>query len=112
MTPPPAASWIGEWDFRADTGKGVIAGTLRFLSSGVGMAGTYAGLRGNTTELSNLKTAGNRIFFDLVTPTAVWHLEGALSGDLIAGTFRTAERTIPWSAARKGAAPTPSRSPS
>ena len=112
MTPPPAVSWIGEWDFRADTGKGVLAGTLRFRAAGVGMAGTYAGLRGNTTELSNLTTAGNRISFDLVTPTAVWHLEGIVSGDRIEGTFRTAERTIPWTGSRKGTAPTPSRPPS
>lgn len=78
------------------------------------MAGTYAGLRGNTTELSNVSTAGNKISFDLVTPTAVWHLEGALSGDRIEGSFRTAERTISWSAARNGTAPalTPSRPPS
>lgn len=114
VTPQSTASWIGEWDFRADAGKGVIAGTLRFRAIAAGMAGTYGGLRGNTTELSNLSTAGDRISFDLVTPTAVWHLEGTLSGDRIGGTFRTAERTIPWSAARKGTAPalTPSRSPS
>jgi hypothetical protein len=108
-----AASWIGEWNFRADTGQGVLAGTLRFRAAGTGIAGTYAGLRGNTTELSNLSTAGGRISFDLVTPRAVWHLEGALSGDHIEGTFRTSERTIPWSADRKGTVPvpTPSRTP-
>ncbi len=115
--PPPITarstpSWIGEWDFRADAGKGIIAGSLRFREAGTGIAGTYAGLRGNTTELSNLQTAGDRISFDLVTPRAVWHLVGTLSGDRIEGTFQTAERTIPWSAARKGTAPTPSRPPS
>jgi hypothetical protein len=75
-----------------------------------GIAGTYAGLRGNTTELSNLSTTGNRISFDLVTPTAIWHLEGALAGDRIEGTFLTAERTIPWSASRKGT-PAPALTP-
>ena len=111
VTRPPAASWIGDWDFRADAGKGIVAGTLRFRAAGIGLAGTYAGLRGNTTELSNLSTAGDRISFDLVTPTAVWHLVGTLSGDRIEGTFQTAERTIPWSASRKGTAP-PSLTPS
>jgi hypothetical protein len=76
------------------------------------MAGTYAGLHGNTTELSNLSTVGDRISFDLVTPRAVWHLVGTLSGDRVEGTFQTAERTISWSASRKGTvspALTPSR---
>jgi hypothetical protein len=58
-------------------------------------------MRGNATELSNLRAAGNRISFDLVTPRAVWHLEGTLARDSIEGTFQTAERTIRWTAARK-----------
>lgn len=102
---PSTALLLGEWDFRADAGQGVIAGTLRFRPEPAGIAGTYAGLRGNTTELSNLRASGDRISFDLVTPRAVWHLEGALSGDRIEGTFQTAEHTIPWSASRKGAPP-------
>jgi len=110
VTPSSTASLIGEWEFRADAGQGVIAGTLRFRAVANGIAGTYAGLRGNTTELSNLRTAGDRISFDLVAPRAVWHLEGAVSGDRIKGTFQTAEHSIPWSAVRKVAAspsPTP-----
>lgn len=97
------ASFFGQWDFRADAGKAVIAGTLRFRPVPGGLAGVYVGVRGNATELSNLRAAGGRISFDLVTPTAVWHLEGALTGDRIEGTFRTAERTIRWTAARKPA---------
>jgi len=105
--PPPsaAASLPGEWDFRADAGKGVIAGTLRFRSTASGLAGVYAGLHGNSTELSNLHAAGVGVSFDLVTPTAVWHLDGTLSGDSIDGTFQTADRSIRWTAARKSAAP-------
>ncbi len=98
-----AASLPGEWDFRADAGSGVVAGTLRFRPVPGGLAGIYIGLRGNATELSNLHTAGNRVAFDLVSPTAVWHLEGTVSGDSIAGTFQTAERIIRWTAARKPA---------
>jgi hypothetical protein len=112
VTRPAAGSWIGEWDFRAEAGSGILAGTLRFRTAVAGLAGTYAGLHGNTTELSNLSAAGDRISFDLVTPHAVWHLVGTLSGDRIEGTFQTAERTIPWSASRKGPASpalTPSR---
>ncbi len=108
---PSTSSLIGEWDFRADAGQGVIAGTLRFHAEAAGIAGTYAGLRGNTTELSNLRVSGDRLSFDLVTPRVVWHLEGARSGDRINGTFQTAERTIPWSAARKGP-PAPALTPS
>jgi hypothetical protein len=58
-------------------------------------------MRGNATELSNLRVTGIRISFDLVAPRAVWHLEGALSGDRLEGTFQTAERTIRWTAVRK-----------
>jgi hypothetical protein len=106
-TPPPsvtaasAASFLGEWDFRADAGTGTIAGTLRFRPDPAGLAGVYVGMRGNATELSNLRVAGNRISFDLVAPRAVWQLEGTLSGDRLEGTFQTAERTIRWIAARK-----------
>jgi len=101
--PPPsaAASLPGEWEFRADAGKGIIAGTLKFRSTPAGLAGTYTGLHGNTTELSNLHTTGAGVSFDLVTPTAVWHLDGTLSGDSIDGTFQTAERVIRWTAVRK-----------
>ena len=91
----------GDWDFRADAGKGVIAGVLTFRSSAEGLTGTYTGLHGNTTELSNLHATGASVSFDLVTPTAVWHLDGIVSGDTIDGTFVTAERTIRWTAARK-----------
>ncbi len=109
-TPSPTAPLIGEWEFRAEASQGVIAGSLRFRAVANGIAGTYAGLRGNTTELSNLRAAGDRISFDLVAPRSVWHLEGTMSGDRIEGTFQTAEHTIPWSAVRKGVAspsPTP-----
>ena len=111
--PPPlsAASLLpGEWDFRADAGKGVIAGTLRFRATASGLAGVYVGLHGNTTELSNLHATGAGVSFDLVTPTAVWHLDGLVSLDSIDGTFKTAERTIRWTAARKSA-PVPSPAP-
>jgi hypothetical protein len=80
-----------------------------------GLAGAYIGLHGNTTALSNLYAAGDRISFDLVSPTAVWHLEGAVSGDSIAGTFQTAERTVRWTALRKPSsepAPSATRRPS
>jgi hypothetical protein len=107
-TPLSASSFVGDWDFRADAGNQVIAGTLRFRAVPSGLAGTYVGMRGNATELSNLHTAGNRISFDLVTPTAVWHLEGALSGDRIEGSFQTAERRIPWTAVRKAPSGPPS----
>jgi hypothetical protein len=100
-TPSPVSSLPGDWEFRADAGKGVIAGTLRFRAVPSGLAGVYIGLHGNATELSNLRAAGNRVSFDLVSPIAVWHLEGTVSGDSIAGTFRTAERTVRWTAARK-----------
>jgi hypothetical protein len=60
-------------------------------------------MRGNATALSNLRVTGDRISFDLVAPGAVWHLEGALSGDRLEGTFKTAERAIRWTAARKPA---------
>jgi hypothetical protein len=103
ITGAPAVSFAGEWEFRADAGAGVIAGTLRFRQTPEGLAGVYVGMRGNATELSNLLTAGNRISFDLVAPRAVWHLDGTLSGDSIGGAFRTAERTILWTAARKPA---------
>jgi hypothetical protein len=92
---------LGDWDFRADAGTGIIAGTLRFRPDPAGVAGVYVGMRGNATELSNLTVAGNRIAFDLVAPRAVWHLEGTLAGDRLEGTFQTAERTIRWTAARK-----------
>jgi len=111
----PAASLIGEWDFRAEADSGVIAGTLRFRLVPEGLAGAYIGLRGNATRLSNLSTAGNRVSFDLVSPTAVWHLEGTVSGDSIAGTFQTAERTVRWTALRKAPsepAPSATRRPS
>jgi len=52
------------------------------------------------------------VSFDLVTPTAVWHLDGTLSGDSIDGTFQTADRAIRWIAVRKGVSATPSRPPS
>jgi len=106
---------MGDWEFRAEAGQGIIAGTLRFRAVANGIAGTYAGLHGNSTELSNLRASSGRISFDLVAPRAVWHLEGTLSGDRIEGTFQTAERTISWSATRKGIpAPglRPSRTPS
>lgn len=99
----------GEWDFRADAGKGIITGTLRFRSTSSGLAGLYVGLHGNATELSNLRTAGSGVSFDLVTPTAVWHLDGTVSGDAIDGTFRTAERSIRWTALRRPAVVTPAR---
>jgi hypothetical protein len=70
-----------------------------------GLAGVYAGLHGNSTELSNLHAAGAGVSFDLVTPTAVWHLDGTLSGDSIDGTFQTADRSIRWTAVRKNTAP-------
>lgn len=107
-----AASLSGEWDFRADAGKGIIAGTLRFRSTPAGLVGVYVGLHGNATELSNLRATGPGVSFDLVTPTAVWHLEGTVSGDSMLGTFQTAERAIPWTAARTVPAATPSRPPS
>jgi len=100
-TPPAASSFLGEWDFRADAGTGIIAGTLRFRPDPAGLAGVYVGMRGNATALSNLRVTGNRIAFDLVAPRAVWHLEGTLSGDRIEGTFQTAERTIRWTATRR-----------
>jgi hypothetical protein len=103
ITGTPAASFAGEWEFRADAGAGVIAGTLRFRQTPEGLAGVYVGMRGNATELLDLRTAGNRISFDLVAPRAVWHLDGTLSRDSIEGTFQTAERTIRWTAARKPA---------
>ncbi len=76
---------------------------MRFRSTVSGLAGVYVGLRGNATELSNLRAAGAGVSFDLVTPTAVWHLTGTVSGDSIEGTFQTADRTIRWTAARKTA---------
>ena len=94
-------SITGDWDFRADTGTGVIAGTLRFAAGGSGLEGTYIGLRGNATQLLNLRLASGRISFDLVSPRAVWHLEGTVSGDRIDGTFQTAERLVPWTALRR-----------
>ncbi len=100
-TPLADPSFLGEWDFRADAGTGIIAGTLRFRPDPGGLAGVYVGMRGNATELSNLRATGNRISFDLVAPRAVWHLDGTLSGDRIEGTFQTAERTIRWTAGRK-----------
>ncbi len=106
-----AAGLPGEWDFRADAGKGIIAGTLRFRSMPSGLAGLYIGLHGNATELSNLHAAGSGVSFDLVTPTAVWHLDGTVSGDSIAGTFRTAERSIRWTARRKSVPPAPTPRP-
>lgn len=105
-----AASLPGEWAFRADTGKGVIAGTLRFRSTASGLAGVYVGLHGNATELLELHAAGAGVSFDLVTPTAVWHLDGTVSADSIEGTFQTADRAIRWTAVRKPAA-TPSVTP-
>ena len=105
-----AASLPGEWAFRADTGKGVIAGTLRFRSTASGLAGVYVGLHGNATELLELHAAGAGLSFDLVTPTAVWHLDGTVSADSIEGTFQTADRAIRWTAVRKPAA-TPSATP-
>lgn len=114
QAPPPlasaAASLPGGWDFRADAGKGVIAGTLRFCSTASGLAGVYVGLHGNATEPSNLHATGAGVSFDLVTPTAVWYLEGILSSDSIDGTFQTADRSIRWKAVRKSAAP-PSPTP-
>jgi hypothetical protein len=104
-----AAALPGEWAFRADAGKGIIAGTLRFRSTPSGLAGLYIGLHGNATELSNLHTTGSGVSFDLVTPTAVWHLDGTVAGDSIDGTFRTAERSIRWTARRKSTAVTPAR---
>jgi hypothetical protein len=90
----------------------VIAGTLRFRSTANGLAGVYVGLHGNATELSNLHASGAGVSFDLVTPTAVWHLDGIVSGDSIDGTFQTAERQIGWTAVRKSAgAPSPSPRP-
>lgn len=109
-----AVSPVGEWDFRAEAGGGVIAGTLRFGPSPEGLAGVYVGLRGNATRLSNLSAAGDRVSFDIVSPTAVWHLEGTVSADSIAGTFQTAERLIRWTALRKpppGPAPSATRRP-
>jgi hypothetical protein len=100
-TPAAEPSFLGEWDFRADAGTGVIAGTLRFRSDPAGLAGVYVGMRGNATELSNLRVTGNRISFDLVAPRAIWHLDGTLSGDRLEGTFQTAERTIRWTATRR-----------
>src|SRR5262249_50499975 len=91
----------GGWAFRADTGKGIIAGTLRFRSTPSGLTGVYIGLHGNATELSNLHATGAGVSFDLVTPTAVWHLDGIVSADSIDGTFQTADRTIRWTAIRK-----------
>ena len=115
--PPPTASvspvlpsLSGDWAFRAAATAGnVIAGTLRFQSAPSGLLGTYIGLRGNATQLSNLRVSGNSLSFDLVTPRAVWHMQGILSGDKIEGTFQTAERTVPWTALRQGAgiSPTP-----
>jgi hypothetical protein len=90
----------------------LIAGGLRFRQTPEGLAGVYIGLHDNTTELSNLRAAGAAVSFDLVTPTAVWHLTGTLTGDSIEGTFQTAERIIRWTAVRRkpGAhAPTPAR---
>jgi hypothetical protein len=83
---------------------------LRFKSGPEGLAGVYTGLRGNATELSNLRVSGARISFDLVTPTAVWHLDGVVSGDSIDGTFQTAERSIRWTAVRRPVTPAPSPS--
>ncbi|HEV8117221.1 MAG TPA: hypothetical protein VGQ32_01785 [Thermoanaerobaculia bacterium] len=90
----------------------MIAGGLRFRQAPEGLSGVYIGLHGNATELSNLRTAGAAVSFDLVTPTAVWHMTGTLTGDSIAGTFQTAERLIRWTAVRRkpGAPPpTPGR---
>ena len=53
---------------------------------------------------------GAGVSFDLVTPTAVWHLDGTLTGDSIDGTFQTAERQIRWTAVRKPVS-TPSPTP-
>jgi hypothetical protein len=106
-----AATLPGEWDFRADAGRGIITGTLKFRATSSGLAGLYVGLHGNATELSNLNAAGSSVSFDLVTPTAVWHLDGTVSGDSIDGTFRTAERSIRWTAQRKPAPPAPTPRP-
>ena len=108
-SPLTTAVWLpGEWAFRADTGKGVLAGTLRFRSTASGLAGVYVGLHGNATELSNLRATGASVSFDLVTPTAVWYLEGTVSADSIDGTFQTADRAIRWTAVRRPfATPTP-----
>ena len=109
--PPSAVAALpGEWQFRADAGKGIIAGILRFQSTAAGLTGVYVGLHGNVTELSNLHATGAGVSFDLVTPTAIWHLDGTVSGDTIDGTFQTAERQIRWTAVRRPAA-TPGASP-
>lgn len=89
----------------------MIAGGLRFRQTPEGLAGVYIGLHGNTTELSNLRASGAAVSFDLVTPTAVWHLTGTLTGDSIEGTFQTAQRLIRWTAARKSAAAGATRTP-
>ena len=83
---------------------------MRFQSTSTGLTGVYIGLHGNVTELSKLHAAGAGVSFDLVTPTAVWHLEGTVSGDSIGGTFQTAERQIRWTAVRRPAA-TPAATP-
>jgi hypothetical protein len=93
----------GEWEFRADAGAGDIAGTIRFRLTPEGLAGRLRRHAGKRDRALEPRTAGNRISFDLVAPRAVWHLDGTLSGDSIEGTFQTAERTIPWTAARKPA---------
>ncbi len=110
-SPSPASLALqGDWAFRAaGTGGSVIAGTLRFKSGTAGLEGTYLGLRGNATQLSSLRVSGDSLSFDLVTPRAVWHMQGTISGDKIDGTFQTAERTVPWTAVRQaaGTSPTP-----
>ena len=104
-SPSPASLALqGDWAFRAaGTGGSVIAGTLRFKSGTAGLEGTYLGLRGNATQLSSLRVSGDSLSFDLVTPRAVWHMQGTISGDKIDGTFQTAERTVPWTAVRQAA---------
>jgi hypothetical protein len=84
---------------------------LSFRPTPEGVDGVYVGLHGNTTELSNLHTTGAGVSFDLVTPTAVWHLDGMVVGDTIDGSFQTADRQIRWTAVRKGlrATVTPAR---
>lgn len=91
----------GQWRFRAEAGDRPIVGTLRFWFEGSRLYGTYTGLRGNTTTLTNVRVTGNLIAFDLVAARGTWHMDGTVAGSGMSGTFQTDARTIRWTATKE-----------
>ena len=103
-----AASLLGEWRFRAETGERDIEGTLRFEREGTELTGLYVSPNGAATLLSNLQVSDNRISWDLVTPRTTWHLKGTFSDTWMNGTFQTTTRTVQWTATKQSGAAGPS----